>query len=324
MRSRPRSPTRWRAATPARTAATLAAIAQGDAPAPELEVARIPRSGTAVTHRVLLLWSGAIGWPCRRDADGAGRADAQRLGRQAARRFQQGALHGRARRRRWGGARDARVEAERALACAARRRLRRAGDRQRPVGATRRRATSKRASSTGRSGFGWALHRERGGASSTRVRPISRAASSRSSMCWSRRAPPAACSRPRAARRRRISRRRRGPRRARSISRSWRRAWSRPRRRFALRATRLPHSCRRPARQRERRCASHGDPGARGFRLRVDGAERPLAADDSGGARRAVTASKQSAGGMQQAHRPDAGASRRTGCDRSAGAARAA
>ena len=44
-----------------RTAATLAAIAQGDAPAPELEVARIPRSGTAVTHRVLLLWSGATG-----------------------------------------------------------------------------------------------------------------------------------------------------------------------------------------------------------------------------------------------------------------------
>ena len=45
----------------ARTAATLAAIAQGDAPAPELEVARIPRSGTAVTHRVLLLWSGTTG-----------------------------------------------------------------------------------------------------------------------------------------------------------------------------------------------------------------------------------------------------------------------
>jgi len=41
----------------ARTAATLAAIAHGDAPAPELEVARIPRSGTAVTHRVLVLWS---------------------------------------------------------------------------------------------------------------------------------------------------------------------------------------------------------------------------------------------------------------------------
>ena len=45
----------------ARTAATLAAIAHGDAPAPELEVARIPRSGTAVTHRVLALWSDAPG-----------------------------------------------------------------------------------------------------------------------------------------------------------------------------------------------------------------------------------------------------------------------
>jgi hypothetical protein len=45
----------------ARTAATLAAIAHGDAPAPELEVARIPRSGTAVTHRVLALWTDATG-----------------------------------------------------------------------------------------------------------------------------------------------------------------------------------------------------------------------------------------------------------------------
>jgi len=45
----------------ARTAATLVAITQGDAPAPELEVARIPRSGTAVTHRVLLLWCGPTG-----------------------------------------------------------------------------------------------------------------------------------------------------------------------------------------------------------------------------------------------------------------------
>ena len=44
-----------------RTAATLAAVAHGDAPAPELEVARIPRSGTAVTHRLLALWSGAAG-----------------------------------------------------------------------------------------------------------------------------------------------------------------------------------------------------------------------------------------------------------------------
>ena len=34
-----------------RTASTLAAIAQGDAPPPELEVARTPRSGTSLTHR---------------------------------------------------------------------------------------------------------------------------------------------------------------------------------------------------------------------------------------------------------------------------------
>ena len=41
-----------------RTASTLAAIAQGDAPPPELEVARTPRSGTSLTHRLLLLMSG--------------------------------------------------------------------------------------------------------------------------------------------------------------------------------------------------------------------------------------------------------------------------
>jgi hypothetical protein len=39
----------------ARMASTLAAIAQGDALPPELEVARTPRSGTALTHRLLLL-----------------------------------------------------------------------------------------------------------------------------------------------------------------------------------------------------------------------------------------------------------------------------
>ena len=34
-----------------RLASTLPAIAQGDAPPPELEVARTPRTGTAITHR---------------------------------------------------------------------------------------------------------------------------------------------------------------------------------------------------------------------------------------------------------------------------------
>jgi hypothetical protein len=41
-----------------RTATTLNAIATGDAPAPELEVARTPRSGVALTHRLLVLFGG--------------------------------------------------------------------------------------------------------------------------------------------------------------------------------------------------------------------------------------------------------------------------
>ena len=45
----------------ARTASTFAAVAQGAAPPPELEVARMPMDGTALTHRVMLLWSGAPG-----------------------------------------------------------------------------------------------------------------------------------------------------------------------------------------------------------------------------------------------------------------------
>ena len=40
-----------------RIASTLAAIARGDAPPPELEVARTPRTGTAATHRLLVLLS---------------------------------------------------------------------------------------------------------------------------------------------------------------------------------------------------------------------------------------------------------------------------
>jgi hypothetical protein len=49
-----------------RLASTLNALSTGDAPAPELEVARTPRSGIAMTHRVLQLFSGqpavATGW----------------------------------------------------------------------------------------------------------------------------------------------------------------------------------------------------------------------------------------------------------------------
>ena len=41
-----------------RTATTLNALANGDAPAPELEIARTPRSGIAITHRVVVLFGG--------------------------------------------------------------------------------------------------------------------------------------------------------------------------------------------------------------------------------------------------------------------------
>ena len=43
-----------------RTAATLQAIASGETPPPELEVARTPRSGIALTHRIVVLFSAAV------------------------------------------------------------------------------------------------------------------------------------------------------------------------------------------------------------------------------------------------------------------------
>jgi hypothetical protein len=43
---------------PLRTASTLDAIASGEAPPPELEVVRTPRSGSALTHRVVALFGG--------------------------------------------------------------------------------------------------------------------------------------------------------------------------------------------------------------------------------------------------------------------------
>jgi hypothetical protein len=46
---------------PTRLAASLASVSQGDAAPPELEVARIPRSGLAVTHRVVLLTPPHVG-----------------------------------------------------------------------------------------------------------------------------------------------------------------------------------------------------------------------------------------------------------------------
>jgi hypothetical protein len=44
---------------PLRTASTLDAIASGEAPPPELEVARTPRTGIALTHRLVSLFSGS-------------------------------------------------------------------------------------------------------------------------------------------------------------------------------------------------------------------------------------------------------------------------
>jgi hypothetical protein len=63
---------------PLRAAATLESIAGGDVPPPELEVARTPRTGVAVTHRIVTLFSGdphrADGWP---DSRTSARASAE-------------------------------------------------------------------------------------------------------------------------------------------------------------------------------------------------------------------------------------------------------
>ncbi len=45
-----------------RTASTLKSVSQGDAPPPELEVAMTPRTGAALTHRVVLLLDAEAGW----------------------------------------------------------------------------------------------------------------------------------------------------------------------------------------------------------------------------------------------------------------------
>ena len=50
-----------------RLGATLQSIAEGDAPPPELQVARTPRTGESITHRMIVLFGGApqsaAGWP---------------------------------------------------------------------------------------------------------------------------------------------------------------------------------------------------------------------------------------------------------------------
>ena len=63
-----------------RTGTTLQAIASGEAPPPELDVARTPRSGLAVSHRVVVLLN-ALPAPAGPASPRGGRgAAAQRLG----------------------------------------------------------------------------------------------------------------------------------------------------------------------------------------------------------------------------------------------------
>ncbi len=69
----------------ARAGATVDALSRGDVAPPEVEVARTPRSGTAVTHRLLVLadlGASASGWPTDATAGARpGRAGAGGLGR---------------------------------------------------------------------------------------------------------------------------------------------------------------------------------------------------------------------------------------------------
>ena len=88
----------------ARSAGSLDAIASGQAPPPELDVARTPRTGTPVTHRVALLLAGrAAGVDRLGHAGGVaarrGRAGAQRVGGQPAGTGHRRALPGRGARR---------------------------------------------------------------------------------------------------------------------------------------------------------------------------------------------------------------------------------
>ena len=62
----------------ARTASTLDAIARGEAPPPELEVVRTPRSGVALTHRVVTLVQRQPGGNSRMDRSRAIRARQRR------------------------------------------------------------------------------------------------------------------------------------------------------------------------------------------------------------------------------------------------------
>jgi len=64
-----------------RLAGTLAAVADGNAPPPQLDVTRTPRTGTALTHRLLVLMSGTsnLATPGWQAADSGTRASVEKL-----------------------------------------------------------------------------------------------------------------------------------------------------------------------------------------------------------------------------------------------------
>jgi hypothetical protein len=65
---------------PTRTASTLDAIASGEAPPPQLEVVRTPRSGIAITHRLVTLFNDSLAVPADWKAPAVSlRADAEPL-----------------------------------------------------------------------------------------------------------------------------------------------------------------------------------------------------------------------------------------------------
>jgi hypothetical protein len=62
---------------PLRTASTLDAVASGEAPPPELDVVRTPRTGVALTHRVVALFDGSAQLPGSWASASSPRADAE-------------------------------------------------------------------------------------------------------------------------------------------------------------------------------------------------------------------------------------------------------
>ena len=140
---------------PTRVASTLDAIAAGEAPPPELDVVRTPRTGIALTHRLVVLLDGSMPVAARlgRRHDRAsrrGRAAAQRVGEHAASRSGGGALRDRGGRPPRGGHRPSRAASRRPAPLAARCRVRDGARQDRAVrargaGAQRRDSTLHRA-----------------------------------------------------------------------------------------------------------------------------------------------------------------------------------